>query len=131
MKKIILTVVTVATLAVVSQAQVRVGIKAGGSVDNQKLDVSAGSIYSGKNVKGYHAGLVAELPLGGNFYLQPQLLYSRKGAMHVSAVGKEDTRVKLNYVELPVNVLYKFDVGFGQVFAGAGGVFSYAVSGKE
>lgn len=130
MKKIILSVAVV-LFAVASQAQFRVGVKAAGSLDNQKVNVTEGSIYSGSNLKGYQASLIGELPLGGNFYLQPQLLFSRKGAIHLSSTGKEDTKVRLSYVELPTNLLYKFDVSFGKVFAGAGAAFSYAIGGRE
>ena len=37
----------------------------------------------------------------------------------------------MSYVELPVNILYKFDLPFGKVFGGAGAAFSYAVGGRE
>lgn len=131
MKKIILSAVVAIAFATVSQAQLRVGVKAGGSLDNQRINVTESSIYSSDNLRGYQAGLVGELPLGGNFYLQPQVLFSRKGAMHLSSTGADNIKVRMSYVEMPVNVLYKFNLPFGKIFAGAGGAFSYGVGGKE
>jgi hypothetical protein len=131
MKKIILTTVAAIMIAAVSQAQFTLGVKVGGNLDNQKVSVSNGSIYASDNLRGYHAGLIGELDLGSNFYLQPQVLFSRKGAMHFSSTGAHETKVRMSYVELPVNVVYKLDLPFGKVFAGAGGAFSYAVGGKQ
>ncbi|MBL7741603.1 MAG: PorT family protein [Chitinophagaceae bacterium] len=131
MKKIMLSSVAALLIAAVSQAQFKVGLKAGGNLDNQKVNVKEGTIYASDNLKGYHAGLIGELDLGSNFYLQPQLLFSRKGAMHLSSTGAGDTKVRISYVELPVNVLYKLDLPFGKAFAGAGGAFSYGIGGKE
>lgn len=131
MKKIILSAVAALVLTAVSQAQLRIGVKAGANLENQRVSVSQGSIYGSDRIKSYHAGLIGDLDLGGNFYLQPQLLFSRKGAMHLSTTGAHNSKVTMSYVELPVNVLYKFDLPFGKVFAGAGGAFSYAVGGKE
>jgi hypothetical protein len=131
MKKIILSVVTILSVSLASQAQFKVGIKAGINDNEQRIKVTEGSIYGGDKFKGYHAGLVGDLNLGSNFYLQPQLLFSRKGAVHLSSVGAKDTKVKLNYVEMPVNLLYKIDLPFGKVFAGTGVTLSYAVGGKQ
>ena len=131
MKKIILSVVALVSISLLSEAQFKVGIKAGASQDNQRVNVKEGSIFGSDNYKGYHAGFVGDLAIGGNFYLQPQLLFSRKGATHLSSTGAPDIKVQMSYVELPVNVLYKFDLPFGKVFGGAGAAFSYAVGGRE
>lgn len=131
MKKIFLSVMTILSISLASQAQFRVGIKAGANDNDQRINVSEGSIYGGDNTKGYHAGLIGDLNLGRNFYLQPQLLFSRKGAMHLSSTGAADTKVKMNYLELPVNLVYKLDLGFGKAFAGTGATFSYAIGGKK
>jgi hypothetical protein len=131
MKKIILSVVALVSVSLLSQAQFKLGVKAGANQDNQRVNVKEGSIFGSDNRKGYHAGLVGELDLGGNFYLQPQLLFSRKGSTLLSSTGAQDIKVSMSYVELPVNLLYKIDLPFGKVFGGAGAAFSYAVGGKE
>ena len=131
MKKIFLSVVTILSISLVSQAQFKLGIKAGINDNDQRIRVTEGSIYGGDKFKGYHAGLIGDLNLGSNFYLQPQLLFTRKGAVHLSSTGAKDIKIKMNYLEIPVNVLYKIDVPFGKVFGGTGVTFSYAVGGKE
>ena len=131
MKKILLSVLAVISFSLLSHAQFKVGIKAGSSLDNQRINVTEGTVYGSDSFKGYYAGLTGDMNIGGNFYLQPQLLYNRKGATHLSSIGEKDIKVRMSYVELPVNVLYKADVSFGKVFAGAGATFSYAVGGKE
>ena len=131
MKKVLLSILTVVSFSLLSHAQLKFGIKAGTNQDNQRINVTESSIYGSNNFKGYHAGLIGDLNIGGNFYLQPQLLFSRKGATHLSTAGSGDIKVKMSYVELPVNVLYKANLPFGKVFGGAGGAFSYAVGGQE
>ena len=131
MKKIFLSVITVLSISLASQAQLKIGIRAGANDNSQRINVTEGSIYGGDKFKGYHAGLIGDLNLGKNFYLQPQLLFSRKGAIHLSSTGVKETKIKMNYLEMPVNVLYKLNLPFGKVFAGTGMTFSYAVGGKE
>lgn len=131
MKKIFLSVVTILSISLVSNAQFKVGIKAGVNDNSQRINVTEGSIYGGDNFKGYHAGLIGDLNLGKNFYLQPQVLFTRKGATHLSSTGAKDTKIKMNYLEMPVNVLYKVNLPFGKAFAGTGMTFSYATGGKQ
>ena len=131
MKKIILSAVAVITLAVVSQAQFKIGVKGGINEENQRVNVTSGTIYASDDFKSYHAGLIADISMGGNFYLQPQLLFSRKGATHLSLTETRPTEVRMSYVELPINVVYKFNLPFAKLFAGAGGAISYGIGGKE
>lgn len=131
MKKILLSVCTVIGFSMLSHAQVKIGIQAGSSLNNQRINASTGSMYAGDRFKGYQAGVVADINLGKNFYLQPQLLFARKGAAHFSSVDRHETQVRFSYIELPVNIMYKADVGLGKVFFGTGATFSYAVGGKE
>jgi hypothetical protein len=131
MKKIFLSVVTILSISLLSNAQFKVGIKAGINDNDQRIKVTEGSIYGGDKFKGYHAGLIGDLNLGGHFYLQPQLLFSRKGAVHLSSVGAKEMKIKMNYLEMPVNVLYKINLPFGKVFGGTGVTLSYAVGGKQ
>jgi hypothetical protein len=131
MRKFLLSVCTVIGFSMLSQAQIKLGIKAGESFSNQRINASTGSMFAGDRFKGYHAGVIADINLGKNFYLQPQLLFSRKGATHFSSVDSLATKVRFSYIELPVNIMYKADVAFGKVFVGTGASFSYAVGGNE
>lgn len=132
MRKIILTAVAMASLFMAAKAQFKVGIKAGGNLSNQTISVSgANYLYTGNDVKTYHAGLIGDLRIAGNFYLQPQLLWTRKGASQFSSLADGKTKMRINYVEVPVNVVYKVELPFGRLFGGAGAAYSYAINGKN
>jgi hypothetical protein len=131
MKKILLSAFAIITFSLLAEAQVRIGAKAGGNISKQRVNVSHGnSIFSNDKYKSYHAGLISEFTISERFYLQPQLLYSRKGATLLSSTGAADTKVRISYLELPVNLVYKLPVSFGKVFGGAGAAFSYGFGGK-
>jgi hypothetical protein len=132
MKKMILTTIALVSLVMISNAQFRVGIKAGGNISKQRVNVSSGnSLYSNDNFKSYHAGVITEFKLSDRFYLQPQLLYTSKGSTLLSSTGAADAKLRLHYLEMPVNLVYKLPVSFGYLFGGAGGAFSYGISGKQ
>ena len=131
MKKVILSVFTVIALAAVSQAQFKVGIKAGGSLSNQHSNAASGTkLLSTNAYRGYHAGLVGDVQVFENVYLQPQLLYSQKGAKYTSFTGGHATKLTMRSIEMPVNVLYKVNVPFGKLVAGGGPSLSYGLGGK-
>jgi hypothetical protein len=109
-----------------------VGIKAGATRSEQRVNVSgSNAFFSNDHYDNFHAGFIGDLPLAKNLYLQPQILYSRKGATLLSSTGAPDAKIRINYIDVPVNVLYKFPVSFGKLFGGAGAVFSYGFAGKQ
>ena len=131
MKKIFLSVVTVMGLAITSQAQVKIGVKAGGSLSNQQSNAAAGTALVSKDAfKGYQAGLVGDVQLFNRVYLQPQVLYTQKGAKYTNSVGGTETKLTLRNIEMPLNILYKMETSFGKLIAGGGPVVSYGIGGK-
>jgi hypothetical protein len=89
-------------------------------------DATGNSLENNINT-GFHAGFNAEIPVGTGSYLQPGILYSRKGAEFQS--GSRD-EVKLNYIEVPVNFVYKPLVGMGNMVLGFGPYVAYAIGGN-
>jgi hypothetical protein len=78
------------------------------------------------NIKtGFHAGVNAEIPLGTGSYLQPGVLYSQKGAE-----VNNNNKVKLTYIEIPVNFLYKPVLGAGRMLLGFGPYIGFGLGGK-
>ncbi len=75
---------------------------------------------------GFHVGVNAEIPLADEFYLQPGVLFSTKGAKDEEGDGK----TTLSYVEVPVNFLYKADLGTGKLLMGVGPYVGIGVGGK-
>ena len=131
MKKFAVAIVAILAITLTAQAQFRLGVAGGAGLSNQRVNASQGSVYSSNNMEGYHFGLASDVNVAGNFYLQTQLLFSRKGSIHLSTLHEQDTRIRLSYVEVPVNVVYKLDLGFGKVYGGTGATFSYAVGGEQ
>jgi len=101
------------------------GIRAG--VNFQNLNGQfAGNDLDNKIKVGFNAGLNAEIPLADEFYIQPGLLFTTKGAK----ADNDDTKVNISYLELPVNFLYKPILGAGKLLLGAGPYAAYALGGK-
>lgn len=128
MKKVFLTVTTV-MVCLLSQAQFRIGGKVGLNFSDQHVKY-AGASQSTKFHTELQAGFVGDLHLAGKLYLQPQLLYARKGATHESATGGADTKIKMNYAEVPLNLVYKTDLNLGKIFFGLGPVVGYGFGGE-
>jgi len=94
---------------------------------------------------GFHAGVMMNIGLGDDFALQPGLMYIMKGG-EVRTVSSTDapetssplqvntsTKTRLHYIELPVNIVYKFGdkPGNPRFMIGAGPYVSYLVSRQD
>jgi opacity protein-like surface antigen len=114
-------------IAFVSQAQVNYGVKGG-------LNVSTLSGYSKiaetKHKPGFNIGLVGQINLPSNVFIQPELLFSQEGIR-----GKKDKKFSnrmLNYLQLPVYVGYKLDAGLGlNVIVGVGPYLACGMGGTN
>jgi hypothetical protein len=74
---------------------------------------------------GFHAGVNLQLPVAPEFYFQPGLLFSTKGAK-IST-----TSYKLSYIELPLNFVYEALVGNGYFMLGFGPYVAYGIGGTD
>lgn len=92
------------------------GIKGGLNLTNMFVDD-----VSDENMKvGFNAGFFAKLPVARGFSIQPELLYTSKGAKLTYdniIEGEGEYRFNLNYIELPVlaviNVAKNFNLHVG------------------
>jgi len=72
-----------------------------------------------KNLKaGFHLGVFEKIPVSESFAVQPELLYSVKGMkINYDGIAQGDTKFNLNYLELPVKLVFNladdFDFHFG------------------
>ena len=110
------------------------GIKAG--VNFSEITSSgSGASVSSQNLTGFHAGVIVDLGLGA-FSLQPGLFYTTKGGKNTATetefgfTGTGSSKTTLNYLELPVNLLYKIPAIDGKIFLGAGPYIGYGLSGR-
>lgn len=101
------------------------GIKAGVNLTNMYVQD-----ISDENMKvGFNAGFIAKLPVARGFSIQPELLYSMKGAKETYdnfIQGEGEYRFNLHYIELPVlaviNIAENFNVHAGPYIAYLAGV---------
>jgi hypothetical protein len=101
-----------------------------GGVNFQNLNGqnSAGEKLTNEMIIGFHAGINAQIPLAPDFYFQPGLLFSTKGAKNESNILT--TTYNLSYIEMPLNLVFKPRLGNGFITLGFGPYVGYGISGK-
>lgn len=104
------------------------GILAGVNFQTLSGTDHSGDALENDLLLGYHAGVNIQIPLVPEFYFQPGLLYSLKGAKNTSGALTSTTRV--SYIELPLNLVYKGRLGNGYFMVGFGPYISYGIGGK-
>ncbi len=72
------------------------------------------------------AGVTVDIPLADEFYIGTGLLYSGKGGKFKNT----DMKVSLGYLQLPINFMFKPEVGSGRLVLAVGPYIAYGVSGK-
>jgi hypothetical protein len=102
-----------------------------GGINFQNLNGKAinGDKLENDMIIGYHAGVNVQIPVTPEFYFQPGLLFTTKGAKNTysSLTGT----FKLSYIELPLNFVYKAMLGNGKFMLGFGPYIGYAIGGKS
>jgi len=101
-----------------------------GGVNFQNLNGEdmSGDKLENNLIVGYHFGVNAQIPVAPEFYFQPGLQFSTKGAKNT--VSSMTNTYKLSYIELPLNFVYKAQLGNGFIFVGLGPYVAYGVAGK-
>lgn len=101
-----------------------------GGVNFQNLNGqdSDGNQLENDLLVGFHAGLNVQIPVAPEFYFQPGLKFSTKGAKSVA--GEFSGTYKLSYMEMPLNFVYKSLVGNGYFLLGFGPYVAYGIGGK-
>ena len=106
------------------------GIRAGFNMQNFNGKDPAGDKLELNLVPRFHAGVVVEIPIAPEFYFQPGLLYTTKGAKSDEFLGTASAEFNLSYLELPLSFVYKPQLGDGYFFLGFGPYVSYGIGGK-
>jgi len=122
MKKLILSLSLLAGVSVAAHAQsgVRFGVKAGASLTNITGEDSDGLA----NKFGFNGGVVANFAFNDMISVQPEVLYSMKGAKEDGGNGK----FNLNYIDVPV--LAKISTGATGLFFELGPQVGFLASAK-
>lgn len=101
-----LTIMVLLIAHCLNAQHVNFGLKVGLNVFNIQNDNS--TTYDPK--AGLNAGLIGHIHLSRHFALQPELIYSQKGAKFT--VANVDRRLKLNYLNIPILFQFMFNNGF-------------------
>lgn len=107
------------------------GILGGGG-----MQTLAGTDYWGvkqknKLIPGFHGGGNVILSIFPDFWFQPGLLFSVKGARQ-NIINEDVTKtISLYYVEVPLNLLYRPQLGDGHLLLGLGPYGAFGVVGRE
>lgn len=126
MKRLMVTLA--ALLFVLASSGQRWGLKGGINFANGNIDASGLNISMDSRVC-FQAGVIGELPLYDFLYLQPALLFSQKGyEAKVEGLSGYD---HFNYLDLPLNLLFKADMSGAKLLFLSGPVVSYALSGES
>ena len=125
-----LSILLMSALALNAQSDQKLafGVQAGVNFQNLNgLDIFGNELENSLST-GFHAGVNAIIPIAPEFYFQPGLQFSQKGAKNTLVVV--EIKYNISYIELPLNLLYRGALGDGFVLVGFGPYLGYAVSAK-
>jgi len=132
MKKII-TIAIVASLflTATSAQKTTFGFNGGLTMSSYKTKTD-GDTYTSKSKTGFTAGIITDIPLGKSISLQPALQYTQKGGVEKETFDGYEYKstVSLNYLELPVNLVYKTNSAHTKFYFGAGPSIALGLSGN-
>lgn len=128
--KIALPFLAFMLLGSASFAQTTFGIRAGVNFSNINGRDDNDDKLDYKITPGFNVGVNAEIPVAEDFYFQPGLLFSAKGAKVPEEGFGEEAKIHLGYIEMPLNFLYKPALGKGKLLLGFGPYIAYGVTGK-
>jgi hypothetical protein len=125
MKRLSFLWVVVALFAVsTANAQFRFGIKGGANIANAKFDKD---VLKSDNITGFQLGPMIETMFGkGGIGFDLALLYSQKGAKI-----EPRTKLKNDYLDVPVNVKFKFGTPLVNPFIAFGPYASFRINGNK
>jgi hypothetical protein len=109
------------------EQSITLGVRAGINFQNINGKDNAGNKLENKLKPGFHAGVNAEIPIATDFFVQPGVLFSTKGAKDKD---NSDFKQNISYIEIPVNLLYKPVLGTGKLILGFGPYIAFGVGGK-
>ena len=128
MKKIVgfLMVALLALMALPANAQLKFGIKGGVNISPVHFN---SDVLIADNVTGFLVGPMIEttLPLVG-VGSDAAVLYSQKG-LETTSVGGVKTSMKTDYIDVPVNLKWKFGLPIVKAYLAAGPYIGFRVGG--
>jgi hypothetical protein len=129
MKKYIFSILSVLMITGIVTAQdMRFGVLGGVNLQNINGKESDGDKLENTLIPGFHAGVNILIPVADEIYFQPGLLFSTKGAEIFDNLF--DTKIRMNYLEFPLNLVYRGHLGNNFILLGLGPYLAYALNGN-
>jgi len=127
---VIICLLIISGTSVTAQNEEKTSFAILGGVNFQNLN---GKDFNGNSLEnvlttGYHIGVNIQIPIAPEFFFQPGIMISSKGAKTNGDLLT--TTTKLMYVEVPLNLVYKGLLGKGHILIGLGPYVAYGISGK-
>lgn len=134
MKKVLLGCIASLFIAFGAQAQsgTGIGVKAGLNLPSYSYG-SSSDLSDSKSTTNFFVTAFLDAPVASNLYIQPGVSLQGKGATLLSTESLGGVEVTQNtmWLEVPVNLVGKFDLGMGKVAVGAGPYLGVGLSGKN
>lgn len=119
--KLFLSLAALIFTATAGMAQFHIGVKGGANIN--KID---GSSFKEKFSYGYHVGGFAEIGIGKKFGIQPEVLFNQYSTtvtsdfdhVYEDVFNSDQSKVKLNYLSIPLLLNYKLLGNFMTIQAG-------------
>src|SRR5690554_1418024 len=100
------------------------GLRAGVNFQNLTGD----GVEDGKMAPRFNIGVDYEIAVAPDFYFAPGLFFASKGSKY--EILGEDIQIGLNYLEVPLNLVYKPVLGDGNLIVAFGPYVGYGLGGK-
>jgi len=132
-KNLIISIVILLIANFVSAQKTHVGVF-GGPVWSNQFSKVTGEKHNSDYVTGATIGLLLDVPMQRYGSFQPGLNYVGKNSKDnvVTSSGQTvETKTLINYLELPLNVVFRIPGGSGNVLLGTGVATAVALSGRQ
>src|SRR3954464_135407 len=142
MRKILLLLLLISASPSI-YSQVSLGIRGGFNISAMKFECTAGQksggLSSGNQLKSLQADILLNVPLYGGLHLQPVFSYTTKGTLFEPLMtsqnnsvssGESGSSVKIHYIEMPLNLVYKFNLSGCKLVIGGGPYAAYGLTGN-
>ncbi|MBC7946666.1 MAG: PorT family protein [Chitinophagaceae bacterium] len=133
MRRIIFPFVIVLISTYASFAQNRFAISAGATMSNFSQKDNDEKVDGNKFKPGITVGVSLDVPMEKHGSFQPGVFLVQKGSKSETVDGSDVTKVdtRLNYIEVPLNVVFRIPCSSGRVVLGGGPAVGFALSGKS
>ncbi len=124
--KTLTLILSMVMITVISQAQ-GIGIRAGFGFQNINGKDDNGDKLEYKMIPAFNIGANYEISVADEFYVQPGLLFAKKGAKY--EISDITNKSNIYYLDIPINFVYKPAFYNGKLILGFGPYFAFGIKG--